>query len=341
MKKLTFIDLFCGIGGFRLALESLGAQCLFSAEINTHACLVYKDNFGENPFCDITTLDASTLPEFDILCAGFPCQAFSRAGRQQGFSDARGTLFFDVCRVIEQKKPKAILLENVKNLVNHDGGNTIKVILDNLDKLGYEVSWKILNARNFGVPQSRERIILAGVRRDKPASPDKINNQIFDFNNVEEKLAQTTIENILEKKVDSSLYLEKEDYTLLKTYAAKEKTGLIFSGYRNKNMRKNGVLEGSEHLSRSHKQSSRIYHATGTHPTLSSQESAGRYFIQLPSGKVRKLTMLECFRLMGFPDHYKKTGSQANLYARIGNSVCVPMIQAVAKELIKTINSND
>jgi DNA (cytosine-5)-methyltransferase 1 len=335
MKKLTFIDLFCGIGGFRLALENLGSKCLFSAEINAHACEMYEQNFAENPFCDITKLDASALPDFNILCAGFPCQAFSRAGRQQGFNDARGTLFFDVCRIIAAKKPQALLLENVKNLVNHDGGNTLRVILENLDTLGYEVSWKILSARHFGVPQSRERIILVGIRKETAQ------NSVFDFSMIETTDTPVCIQNILEKKVDQTLFLAENDYTLLKNHHPKEKTGLIFSGYRNKNMRKNGVLEGTEHLSRSHKQSSRIYHVMGTHPTLSSQESAGRYFIELKSGKVRKLTMLECFRLMGFPDNYKKIGSQANLYARIGNSVCVPMIQAVAKELIKMITINN
>lgn len=142
-----FIDLFAGIGGFRLALESLGGECVFSAEINPHACEMYQANYGENPKNDITKIDPKTIPDFDILCAGFPCQAFSIAGKQKGFEEARGTLFFDICKVLNEKKPKVVFLENVKNLKIHDNGNTLKVILSSLENLGYTVSYQVLKCK--------------------------------------------------------------------------------------------------------------------------------------------------------------------------------------------------
>lgn len=320
---ITFIDLFCGIGGFRLALEKNGATCVFSAEINEHACSMYKENFLDDSYCDITTLDAKNIPDFDVLCAGFPCQAFSRAGRQKGFLDTRGTLFFDICRIVKDKKPKVLLLENVKNLIIHDKGNTFKTIQENIKSLGYTLSWKILTAKDFNVPQNRERIILVAVRNDI--------NKIFDF----ERLTLhpcLSLEPFLDK-VSPSSYLNNDEYTLLSQSSIKQqKSGLIFVGYRNKNIRKTGVLENTLHLSRSHKQCNRIYSSTGTHPTLSSQESSGRYFIY-HDNKVRKLTLNECFKIMGFPHDFKKVGSQSNLYARIGNSVCVSMIDAVFQQI--------
>lgn len=328
-KNYSFIDLFCGIGGFRLALESLGAQCVFSAEINSHACQMYEANFGDNPYCDITQLDPDIIPDFDILCAGFPCQAFSKAGKQKGFDDARGTLFFDICRIVEEKKPKILLLENVKNLKSHDNGNTFKVIQEAIHNLGYQLSYQILSARHFGVPQHRERIILVAIRNDLACH--------FDFSHI-----QLSSVNSMANFLDSGKqnYLNSTEYTLLDMKNVKtQSSGLIFCGYRNKKMRINGVLPGTSHLSRSHKQFNRIYHINGIHPTLSSQEASGRYFIYDEVG-VRKLTLAECYRFMGFPEAFIKTGSQANLYARIGNSVCIPMIKAVYFEIIRQINQN-
>ena len=148
-EKFTFIDLFAGIGGFRIALESLGGKCVFSSEINEHAISMYKENFGDDSKCDITKLDPSLLPNFDILCGGFPCQAFSICGKQEGFNDAtRGTLFFDICRILKEKKPKVFILENVKNLEKHDKGNTLFIMLKALNELGYSVSYKVLNAKD-------------------------------------------------------------------------------------------------------------------------------------------------------------------------------------------------
>jgi len=313
-----FIDLFAGIGGFRLALERLGGTCVFSSEINPHACEMYKANHGEDPFCDITKLSPITVPDFDILCAGFPCQAFSIAGKKLGFEETRGTLFFDICRILKEKKPKVVFLENVKNLKNHDNGNTLKVIISLLQELGYNVDYRILNARNFGIPQNRERIIIVASIGHK-----------FNFEKVLLTPPNTSLNDILE---DNSDYISENQYTLIPTTNKKESSGLIFSGYMNKTIRK-GVKPDSLHLSRVHRQPNRIYSSSGCHPTLSSQESGGRYYILLDNKKVRKLTLNECYKLMGFPSNFKLLGSKNNLYARVGNSVCVPMIEAVGEQI--------
>ncbi len=321
MKQIKFIDLFCGLGGFRIALESLGGKCVFSSEINEHACLIYQHNFGELPSGDITTIDAKNIPNFDILCGGFPCQAFSIAGKKLGFEDTRGTLFFEICRIIKEKQPKVVLLENVKNLTLHDKGRTFKTIVSSLEELGYLVSYKILNAKDFGVPQNRERIIIAATKTKK------LNfEQLITINN------PAKIEDILDNNKD---YLDKFSYTLLeKKHVKKNKqSGLIFAGFLNKTMR-NNVDPSKFYFSRNHRQPNRIYRWDGTHPTLSSQESAGRYYVLLKNGKVRKLTINECYKLMGFPKNFKLIGSKNNLFQRIGNSVCIPMISAVG-ELIK------
>lgn len=326
-KKLRFIDLFAGIGGFRLGFENVGCECVFSSEIDDHACEMYELNFGDNPKCDITTLNATDIPDFDILCAGFPCQAFSICGKQKGFYDeTRGTLFFDICRILEAKKPKAFVLENVFNLEKHDSGRTLSVMLSALSELGYTVVYKVLNARDFGVPQNRDRIVIVG----------SYEGVAFDFT----KLKTNTVESMkpfLDKQGDFEI-LPPNSYTLLDASLVKKqpKSGLMFCGYRNKKIRTVGVRPGTEHLSRVHKQPNRIYDVKGIHPTLASQESSGRYFIK-DGDIVRKLTMNECFRFMGFPENYKKTGSLAQLYARIGNSICVNMVKALATEIVNQL----
>ena len=321
--KITFIDLFSGIGGFRLALERENYKCVKSCEIDQHACDMYRLNFKDNPSCDITRLDPHTLPDFDVLCAGFPCQAFSICGQRRGFDDeTRGTLFFDICRVLEVKKPTSFILENVKNLETHDHGNTIRVMLDSLENLGYTVSYKVLNARDFNVPQNRERIILIG----------NSNGKLFDF----DKLKTKTV-NSMKPFLDSSgkfTYLNPSEYTLLEEYKRQNKSGLIFRGYRNKKIRKNGVRPNTEHLSRVHKQPNRIYSSEGTHPTIASTEISGRYWIY-DEGRVRKLTINECYRFFGFPEDFIKIGSKSDLYRRIGNSICVNMVQSIGVELKK------
>jgi len=321
-----FIDLFAGIGGFRSGFEKHGCECVFTSEIDSHAQEMYGLNYDDTVYSDITQIDEKEIPYHDILLAGFPCQPFSIAGEKKGFNDTRGTLFFDIDRILEEKKPKVVVLENVKHFKSHDKGNTIKVVLTALQELGYTTNWQVLNAKDFGVPQNRERTIIVGA----------LNGVEFDFSKLEKK-APIAIKEILEE-CDDFEYLDGSEYTLIEN-PKRQPSGLIFAGYRNKNMRTKGVRENTEHLSRVHKQPNRIYSSDGTHPTLSSQESAGRYYIY-HQGKVRKLTIKECYRLMGFPDDFKLIGSKAKLYNRIGNSIVIPMVEEIAKQVKVQILEN-
>lgn len=315
----SFIDLFAGIGGFRLGFENTGFQCVFSSEIDEHSQEMYKLNYGVKPKGDITKLNLDLIPKFEVLTAGFPCQPFSIAGEKRGFNDTRGTLFFDILRILMKFKPRAVILENVKHFKNHDNGNTLKTVINSLTGIGYTVNWEVLNAVNFGVPQNRERTIIVA----------SLNGIKFDFTKLNVFLP-IKIKEILEEDGDFE-YLDDNEYTLINK-RTKQKSGLIFVGYRNKNLRTNGVKENTEHLSRVHKQPNRIYYSEGTHPTLSSQESSGRYFI-LHKNRVRRLTLRECYRLMGFPDDFKLCGSKAKLYNRVGNSIVVPMVEEIAKQV--------
>ena len=320
----SFIDLFAGIGGFRSGFETNKCNCVFSSEIDEHAGEIYKANYNETVFKDITKIDEKEIPDHDILLAGFPCQPFSIAGEKKGFNDTRGTLFFDIERILKEKKPKAIVLENVKHFKSHDNGNTLKVILNALNNLGYTTSWSVLNAKDFGVPQNRERTIIIG----------SLNGIKFDFNklNVQKPIC---IKDILEEDNGQIEYLEENEYTLIQN-PKRQLSGLIFIGYRNKKIRTKGTRPDTIHLSRVHKQPNRIYSSDGTHPTLSSQESSGRYFVY-HNGRVRKLTLKECYRLMGFKDNFKLLGSKSKLYNRIGNSIVIPMVQEIAKQVKKQI----
>ena len=342
--KTTFIDLFAGIGGFHFALHRQGAECVFSSEWDDECRKTYTDNFkkvspeifklfpGKNSLFeeklfagDITKVAPDTIPDHDILCAGFPCQPFSISGKQRGFADTRGTLFFNVLEIVKKKQPKVVFLENVKQLVYHDHGNTLKVILKSLNDIGYKTSWKVLNAKDFGTAQNRERIIIIANKEKE-----------FDFAKLEHK-PSAKIKDILDKSGDFEV-LEPKDYTILpEKLWHEQESGLIFCGYRNKKMRTVGVRPGTEHLSRVHKQPNRIYHINGTHPTLPSQETSGRLWIYV--GKiVRKLTVDECYKLQGFPKSFKKNSKLSSCYKQIGNSVAIPMIEAVYKQIKEQYN---
>lgn len=316
-----FIDLFAGIGAFRLAFENTGCKCVFSSELDKHASEMYFANFNEFPSGDITKISASEIPNFDILTGGFPCQPFSIAGEKKGFDDARGTLFFDILRLIKFHKPQALVLENVKHFKNHDNGNTLKTVLNLLEKEGYTSSWEILNGKDFGVPQNRERTIIVS----------NLNGIEFNFDRLK-RIKGIKIKDILEPDNDSFEYLDESEFTLINNPITQD-SGLIFVGFRNKKIREKGVRKNTEHLSRVHKQPNRIYSSEGTHPTLSSQEPTGRYYI-LHKNKVRKLTLKECYRLMGFPDDFKLIGTNSKLYNRVGNSIIVPMAKEIAKEVL-------
>ena len=322
-NNVTFIDLFCGVGGIRIGMETQGFRCVFSSDINTECQRTYAENFNDTPAGDITLIDEKEIPDHDILCAGFPCQPFSISGKQKGFDDTRGTLFFEICRIIKEKQPRVVFLENVKHLIHHDHGNTLCVILRHLSELGYSVSWRVLNASDFGVPQNRERIIIIG---SKDAE--------FDFDKIH-KQPRVTLKEILDKTGEFE-YLEADDYTLIEEPKL-QKSGLIFAGYRNKSIRKVGVRPGTENLSRVHKQPNRIYSVNGVHPTLPSQETSGRYWILTEENRVRKLTLNECWKLMGFPQNYRKVSAVGEQYKQLGNSVCIPMIAAVAEEIKKQL----
>lgn len=317
---MKFIDLFAGIGGFRQGFEAFGHDCVFSAEINTHCQKVYQNNFNEVPFSDITKINEKSIPNFDILLAGFPCQPFSISGFKRGFNDTRGTLFFDICRILQEKKPPIVILENVKHLIHHDNGNTLKVITQTLQELDYFVEWKLLNAKDFGLPQNRERIIITATK-EKP----------FYFSLLEKK-PPTILENFLDKEGEFE-FLDKSEYTLIDS-PIKQKSGLIFAGYRNKTIWKKGVRPNTLHLSRVHRQPNRIYSIKGCHPTIPSQETSGRFFIYLPDlDKVRKLTINECYRIMGFDEKFIRSDKPGEQYKQIGNSVAIPMIKEIAKQL--------
>lgn len=319
----NFIDLFCGIGGFRLGFERSGFSCVFSSDFDKHIQDTYEENFNERPFGDITKVDPKTLPDFDVLTGGFPCQPFSISGKKRGFEDTRGTLFFDVCRILNEKKPRVVVLENVKHFIHHDKKKTMSTVLNSLQELGYNISYKILNTKDFGLPQNRERIFIIGSLKGS-----------FDFNKMK-KTKSKSLEHFLDKSGDFE-FVEKKDYTMIdKDLVVHQPSGLKFVGYRNKKGFQSGIRPNTEHLNRVHRQPNRIYSVEGYHPTIPSQETSGRFFIYLPKeDKVRKLTINECFRIMGFDDSYKKVSSSGQLYRQIGNSVGVNITEELSKQII-------
>ncbi len=328
-RVYKFLDLFAGIGGFRFGFEKAGFQCVFSSEINTACQRVYADNFGDFPSGDINQIEINSLPDFNVLTAGFPCQPFSICGKRRGFEDTRGTLFFRICEIIAIKKPSVIVLENVKFLLHHDQGKTLETILYSLEDLGYFCSYALLNAKDFGLPQNRERVVIVA----------SLNRQ-FNLNLIRKIYPTPKLQDFLSKD-DNFEYLPKEEYTLIDN-AKQQESGLIFVGYRtNKSIWKKGVNPNTEHLSRVHRQPNRIYSVLGVHPTIPSQETSGRFFIYLPNeNAVRKLTINECYRIMGFPDHFKLHSNLSECYKQIGNSVCIPLIYNLAVSIKEQLLDN-
>lgn len=320
-----FIDLFCGLGGFRIGFERHGFECVFSSDINSHIQKTYEANFGEKPYGDITQIDPKQIPEFDILLGGFPCQPFSISGKKKGFEDTRGTLFFDICKIIEQHKPKVVVLENVKHLIYHNKKRTLATIISTLKDLGYYVDHRLLNAKDFGLPQNRERIFIIATQID-----------FFDFDKLRRKQAPS-LSAFLDKDGNHE-YLNESEYTLLPKgmYKRQFDSGLIFIGYRNKNIFKRGIRPGTLHLNRVHRQPNRIYSVEGNHPTLPSQETSGRFFIYEPDkNKVRKLTIRECFRIMGFPENYRRISPYGEQFKQIGNSVPINVVESIASAMVQ------
>ena len=313
--KFKFIDLFAGVGGIRLAYQNLGGKCVFTSEWNNFAKKTYEANFGEVPFGDITKINENTIPDHDVLLAGFPCQPFSIAGvskknalgRKHGFLDeTQGTLFFDIARILERKKPSAFMLENVKNLVSHDKGNTFKVIKNTLTELGYSIHYQVLDGKYF-VPQHRERIIVVGFR-------NKIfkGKENFQFPTLPKATAK--IKDILESKIEPKYTLSDKLWKYLQDYAAKHKA------------QGNGFGFGLTDLE-------------GISRTISARYYKDGSEILIPQKGInpRRLTPRECARLQGFPDEFIIPVSDNQAYKQFGNSVTVPLIQAVGKQLVKSL----
>ena len=316
----SFIDLFAGIGGMRIAYEKAGCHCVYSNEWNKYSQQTYFANFGEQPDGDITQVDEADIPDHDILVAGFPCQPFSIAGvskkqslgRATGFEDkTQGTLFFDICRILKAKRPKAFMLENVKNLCSHDKGHTFKVITESLDELDYEIFYKVLDGQNY-VPQHRERIIIVGFDRKSYGESIEFS---FDITPVEPK---PLMRDILEPDVDSKYTLSDKLWNYLQEYAQKHKAAGNGFGY--------GIAE-PDGIART---LSARYHKDGSEILIAQN---GR--------NPRRLTPRECARLQGFPDSFKIPVSDTQAYRQFGNSVVVPLMSNVASLVCSKLRELD
>ena len=321
--KFTFIDLFAGIGGMRIAFQKLGGKCVFTSEWDKNSQQSYYENFGEMPFGDITKINETEVPNHEILVAGFPCQAFSIAGFKGGFKDTRGTLFFDVARILEEKHPDAFFLENVKGLKGHDKGRTIDVILRTLrDDLGdYVPDPQIMNARDFGVPQNRERIFIVGFRNKAAANR---------FSYPKPLGVHTTIADILEKQEVSVKYYLSNQYlrTLINHRARHEAKGHGF-GYEiipNDGIA-NAIVVGGMGRERNLVVDKRLTDFTPVTHIKGTVNKKG----------IRKMTPREWARLQGFPDKFKIVVADASSYKQFGNSVAVPAIQATGRALLKAL----
>ena len=316
----TFIDLFAGIGGMRIAYESAGGHCVYSNEWNKYSQQTYFANFGEQPEGDITKVDAASIPDHDILVAGFPCQPFSIAGvskknslgRATGFEDkTQGTLFFDICRILKEKRPKAFMLENVKNLCSHDRGNTFRVITEALDEPDYSIFYSVLDGQNY-VPQHRERILIVGF--DRKRYGDDI-DFAFNLTPVEPK---PVMKDILEKDVDDCYTLSDKLWSYLQNYAAKHKAAGNGFGY--------GIADPN-----------------GVARTLSARyyKDGSEILIAQEGKNPRRLTPRECARLQGFPDDFKIVVSDTQAYKQFGNSVVVPLMSNVAQLVAEKMHTLD
>ena len=301
----TFIDLFAGIGGIRIPFDEAGCKCVFSSEWDKAACDTYEANFGERPSGDITKIKAEEIPHHDILLAGFPCQAFSIIGKMEGFKDTRGTMFFEIERILAYHKPEAIFLENVKQLRTHDNGKTFATILDRLEKLGYYVKHEVLNALDFGVPQKRERTIIIGFRDKNKA--DKFNfvfpKKHYDLSKIIEK----------DEDVDKSLFVSEH----------------IFQKRQEKVKGKNIFYPSIWHENKAGDIS--------LHPYACALRTGASYNYLLING-VRRPSSRELLRIQGFPESFKIVVSHQDIRRQTGNSVAVPMIREVAKRMLEVLN---
>ena len=313
--KYRVFSLFVGIGGIDLAFEKAKFKIVYANEIDKHACKTYRLNFPNANLVegDIQLIDAKSIPDFEILVAGFPCQAFSSVGLKKGFDDPRGNLFFETARVIKEKKPKAVFFENVANLIKHDNGNTFSIIKTTLEDLGYHVLYKIMNASDYGIPQQRNRIYIVGFL-------DEDNFKKFVFPEVR-KLKKTAFDLFDTQRVDSSYYLNNhKKWADISQTVVDKKRIYRFTDW--------GISKGRENIC----------------PTLLA--AMGGPYDRIPFFKddfsIRRITQREAARLQGFSDNFilpiNKFPKQ--VYKQIGNSVCVPLVKEIAKELYKTIKGS-
>ncbi len=299
-----FIDLFCGIGGFRVALEKKGFECVYSSDIDKHVQEAYFKNFGERPEGDITQIPTKRIPKHDVLCAGFPCQSFSISGKQGGIKDDRGKLFYEIIRIAEYHKPEVLLLENVKNLLSIDDGKAIKTIESKIEEVGYNVQKHVLNASYFGIPQARSRVYFVCLKKNseygyklKYSPPRKLNKKIF-------------LKNIIEENVDKRLFIDRQDIVLKKLIETQGALKPIKVGIVNKGG-----------------QGERIYSPNGHAITLSAYGGGvgAKTGLYLVKEGIRRLSINECKKLMGLPkDHYVSSGNEG--YKQLGNAVITTMI---------------
>lgn len=303
-KSFTFIDLFAGIGGIRLAFQKQGGTCVFSSEWDKFAQQTYAENFGEVPAGDIRLIDEKDIPKHDVLTAGFPCQPFSHAGLKMGFDDTRGTLFFDIARIIRHHKPKLVLLENVKGFLSHDKGNTFQVVKSILEELGYEVHAKVLNAKDFGVPQNRERIYIVAINRQLTNS--------LPFSFPKSRTSKKLVGDILEPRVP-------DKYTI---------SDRLWAGHQRR-------LE--EHRARGNGFGYSIFSSKSEYTsTISARyyKDGSEILISQRNKNPRKITPREAARLQGFPESFRIPVSDAQAYRQFGNSVAVPVVNAIAKQMV-------
>ena len=320
---IKFIDLFCGLGGFRVALEEQGCKCVFSSDIDKYARDTYKMNFGEYPTGDITKIHEKDIPEHDILCAGFPCQAFSIGGKRLGFEDTRGTLFFDVLRILKEKRPRAFFLENVAGLCNHDGGKTIDTILGCLREIDYVPLFKIINAKDVGYPQNRARWYCVGF--DKRRYPHIDADYEFPFPT--KRKLKYTVDSLLEDKVSDEYFITETCLNNIETYLEDFKSNSRYS-------ESNALIANEIRKSRCN------FRCDGIAPCMTAKMGTGGNNVPVLVKEKRKLTERECLRIMGYPDSYKIKENYHQSYKQIGNSVVVPIIRDISKQLVKIVKEN-
>jgi DNA (cytosine-5)-methyltransferase 1 len=333
MNSLKYIDLFAGIGGIRLGLTKAAAfhdiksECVYTSEIDIHACKTYSKNYPDdnhNPLNDITTINETEMPDFDMVLAGFPCQAFSIAGKRGGFEDTRGTLFFDVARLIKEKKPKAFLLENVKGLLNHRSGKTLATILNVLENdLGYTcIQHKVLNAKNYGVPQNRERIYIVGFREGFGGT-FKFPSTIDD---------SKTLNDIIEKdEVSVKYYISSGYYESMKKHKARHQAKGNGFGYEIKSNHgiANAIVCGGMGKERNLLIDKRLSDFTPVTKIKGEVNNDG----------LRRMTPIEWERLQGFPDNWTHGVADVHRYKQLGNSVAVPVIEAIAINILEELKN--